>query len=63
MKLDLIGPAVDVDETPPPYQHSRILLTNYPGRKLTSLEAHTSVMNPRLAPVFLKVWTYLLTEQ
>jgi hypothetical protein len=63
MKLDLLGPPVGVDETPEPYRHSRILTTNYPGKPLASGEAHVSVMNPRLASVFLKVWTYMLTEQ
>jgi hypothetical protein len=63
MKLDLIGPPVNVDETPDPYRHSRILTTNYPGKTLESTEAHTSVMDPRLASVFLKVWTYMLTDK
>jgi pimeloyl-ACP methyl ester carboxylesterase len=63
MGLDSLGPAVDVDTTPAPYQHSRILTTNYPGKTLTSKEAHTSVINPRMAEVFQKVWKYMLTEK
>ncbi len=60
--LDKLGPVVDVDREKPPYRHSRILTTNYPGTKLDSRTAHTSVMSPRNEDVFLRVWTYLLTE-
>lgn len=60
--LDQLGPAVDVDREKPPYRHSRMLTTNYPGTKLDSRTAHTSVMNPRNEDVFRRVWTYLLTE-
>lgn len=60
--LDQNGAPVDVDRAKPPYQHSRILTTNYPGTKLESTAAHTSVMNPRNADVFGPVWRYLLIE-
>lgn len=60
--LDRFGPEVDVDRERPPYRHSRILTTDYPGTKLDSKTAHTSVMNPRNADVFEPVWRYLLTE-
>lgn len=60
--LDKLGPVVDVDREKPPYRHSRILTTNYPGTKLDSRTAHTSVVNPRNEDTFLRVWTYLLTE-
>lgn len=62
LKLDAFGPPIDVDHATPPYAHTRVLTTNYPGTKLKSQEAHTSVMSPRNAAVFRNVWTYLLTE-
>lgn len=61
--LDTLGAPGSVDRESPPYRHSRILTTNYPGTKLDSGPAHTSVMNPRNEGVFGKVWTYLLTEK
>ncbi|WP_415907667.1 BPSS1187 family protein [Oleiharenicola sp. Vm1] len=60
--LDRFGPLVDVDREPPPYRHSRMLTTDYPGGKLTSSTAHTMVMNPRHTDVLTPVWSYLLTE-
>jgi hypothetical protein len=63
LKLDAFGPPVDVDKESPPYRHSHILTTNYPGSKLTSKEAHTTVIAPRNEIVFGKAWTYLLTEK
>ena len=63
LKLDAFGPPVDVDRETPPYRHSHILMTNYPGTKLTSKEAHTTGIAPRNEAVFGKVWAYLLTEK
>lgn len=41
--LAQFGPPVSVDSVPFPYQHSRILTTNYPGgKKLDSRTAHTT---------------------
>lgn len=62
LKLDAFGEPANVDAEPPPYHHARILRTNYPGKKLESKEAHTSVMNPKNETVFGKVWAYMLTE-
>jgi hypothetical protein len=62
LKLDAFGPPVDVDAAAPPYRHSRILFTNYPGGNLSSKEAHTAVISWRNAGVFEPVWRYLLTE-
>jgi hypothetical protein len=62
MKLDAFGAPVDVDGASPPFQHSRILLTNYPGGALDSGTAHTAVITFRNAAVFTPVWRYLLTE-
>ena len=61
--LHRYGPPIDVDRTKPPYAHSRILTTNYPGGKVTSREAHTTGISPRNEAVFREVWTYLLTEK
>jgi hypothetical protein len=63
LKLDTLGGPVNVDREAPPYHHSHILTTNYPGGKLTSKEAHTTGINPRNESVFGKTWTYLLTEK
>lgn len=62
LHLDALGPPVDVDREGPPYRHSHILTTNYPGTRLTSREAHTTGINPRNEAVFGKVWIYMLTE-
>lgn len=63
LKLDAFGGPVNVDREPPPYHHSHILTTNYPGGKLTSKEAHTMGINPRNESVFGKTWAYMLTEK
>lgn len=62
MKLDAFGEPVDVDGASPPFQHSRMLLTNYPGGTLDSNTAHTAVITFRNAAVFAPVWRYMLTE-
>lgn len=61
LKLDQFGSFVLVESAEPPYRHSRILATNYPGGTLTSQEAHTSVITSRNADVFARVWHYMLT--
>ena len=62
LQLDAFGSFVIVESAEPPYRHSRILATNYPGGTLTSQEAHTAVISFRNAPVFERVWRYMLTE-
>jgi pimeloyl-ACP methyl ester carboxylesterase len=62
MKLDAFGPLVNVDQSEPPYRHTRMLTTNYPGGSLESGAAHTSVISWRNAAVFDRVWRYMLTE-
>ncbi len=62
LKLDAFGAPADVDSELPPYRHARILRTNYPGKKLESKEAHTSVISSKNEAVFGKVWAYMLTE-
>jgi pimeloyl-ACP methyl ester carboxylesterase len=63
LRLDAFGAAANVDQEAPPYHHTRILTTNYPGTKLSSGEAHLTVISARNAAVFEKVWTYMLTEK
>jgi len=62
LKLDAFGEPANVDAEPPPYHHARILRTNYPGKKLESKEAHTSVISSKNEAPFGKVWAYMLTE-
>lgn len=63
LQLDGLGAPVDIDTSAPPYRHSRMLVTDFPGeKKLTSSEAHTSVISSRNAAHFHPVWQYLLTE-
>jgi len=55
-----------VDGTVPPYGGTQILLTNYPGRKISSQQAHVAGISNGLrdasgAPLFKPVWTYMLT--
>ncbi len=62
--LDTIAPETNVDTATPPFGHSRMLFTDFPGgKKLTSQEAHTSVISNANARVFEPVWRYMLTEE
>lgn len=62
--LDQLAPEVNVDKTNPPYSHSRMLFTDFPGgKRLTSREAHTSVIANRNVETFGPVWRYMLTEE
>lgn len=62
--LAKLAPEVDVDQATPPYGHSRMLFTDFPGgRQLTSREAHTAVISNRNAETFGPVWRYMLTEE
>ena len=64
LQLDALGEPVNVDTIPAPYHHSRILFTDFPGgKKLSSKEAHGSVISPRNAQHFAPVWNYMLTEK
>ncbi|HWA27302.1 MAG TPA: hypothetical protein VG734_16735 [Lacunisphaera sp.] len=63
LKLDTLGAPVAVDAELPPYHHSHILTTNYPGGKVASKEAHTTAISPRNEAVFGPTWIYLLTEK
>jgi hypothetical protein len=66
--LFAFGEPVDVDKSTPPFKNSRILITDYPGKPLSSVEAHTSLMSDGRTPLdkdgvpyFRPVWIYLLT--
>lgn len=68
--LTKFGAPISVDTQKPPYSHTRILTTNYPGTPVPSTQAHTSVVGdggtPKSSdrkPLFEPVWTYLLTEK
>lgn len=55
-----------VDGASAPYGGAHVLLTNYPGRKISSLQAHVTgisngLRNASGAPLFKPVWTYMLT--
>ena len=47
-----------VDGAMPPYGNSRILITNYPGRQISSKAAHVVGLSD---PVFKPAWIYMLT--
>ena len=59
---DQIGPLVDVDQESPPYRHSRVLVTNYPGTKVDSKIAHGTALTDKNQAVFRRTWIYMLTE-
>jgi hypothetical protein len=48
----------NVDGAMPPYGNSRILITNYPGRQISSEAAHVVGLSH---PVFKPAWVYMLT--
>ncbi len=68
--LNKFGDPVDIDKTKPPFNNSRILITDYPGSTVTSLVAHTSVMGDSRTPLdkdgiplFKPVWIYMLMAE
>jgi len=69
LKLDAFGMPVDPAQEKPPYRHTRILLTGYPqvtvapkNPGIGAKTAHTSVIANNLAPRWMNVWRYMLTE-
>lgn len=62
LKLDEFGPPVNVDTAAPPYAHSHNLMTNYPGTKVDSKTAHTTMISGANEQLFGKVWRYMLTD-
>ena len=68
--LDRFGGPINVDSATPPFRHSRILVTNFPGTPLPSLRAHSSVIGDKSTPRtetgdyrFRPVWHYMLTNE
>jgi len=67
--LDAFGPPADVDSEAFPYHRARILMTAYPVVTVTgsqsegSLTAHFSMLSPKNASRWKKVWIYMLTER
>jgi hypothetical protein len=59
--LDRLGAPVDVDQASPPYNHSHILVTNYPGTFVPSKTAHITALADKNKSVFRKAWIYMLT--
>jgi pimeloyl-ACP methyl ester carboxylesterase len=64
--MGMASKPVIVDGAAPPYGGAHILLTNYPGRKISSQQAHVAGISNGLrdasgAPLFKPVWTYMLT--
>lgn len=62
LKLDQFGPPVKVEDSAPPFAHSHILMTNYPGTKVDSRTAHGTPISGKNRELFGEVWRYLLTE-
>jgi pimeloyl-ACP methyl ester carboxylesterase len=64
--MGMANKPVLVDRAAPPYGGAHVLLTNYPGRKISSLQAHVvgianGLRDASGAPLFKQVWTYMLT--
>jgi hypothetical protein len=59
--MDIGAPIVSVDEEAPPYGHSRVLFTNYPGTQVDSKAAHGTAISDKNQAIFRQVWTYMLT--
>ena len=64
--MGMASKPVIVDGAAPPFGGAQILLTNYPGRKISSVQAHVAGISNGLRdasgnPLFKPVWTYMLT--
>jgi len=64
--MGMAAKPMSVDGAAPPYGNARVLLTSYPGRAISSKEAHVMGISNQLrdasgAPLFKPVWTYMLT--
>ena len=53
---------MNVDSEQPPYRHTRILTTNYPGTAVDSKTALTTAISYKNRAAFRLVWVYMLTE-
>ncbi|MBX7211810.1 MAG: hypothetical protein K1X78_26125 [Verrucomicrobiaceae bacterium] len=63
LKLDALGSPVHVEDSKPPFNKSRILMTNYPGTKVDSLTAHGTMISARNKDLFGEVWRYMLLQE
>ena len=63
LKLDAFGPLVKVEDSKPPYNGSRILMTNHPGTKVDSRTAHGTMISGRNRALFEPVWRYMLLHE
>jgi hypothetical protein len=63
LSLEQLGAPVFVDQAAPPYKNSHILMTNFPGTRVTSETAHAAMINPANEPMFREVWRYMLTAE
>ena len=64
--MGMTSKPVIVDGAAPPYGGTHVLLTNFPGRKISSQQAHVAGISNGLrdasgSPLFKPVWTYMLT--
>lgn len=63
LQLDALGAPVKVEDSQPPFNKSRILMTNYPGTKVDSLTAHGTMISARNKDLFGEVWRYMLLQE
>lgn len=63
LSMEQFGAPVSVDQATPPYKNSHILMTNFPGTKVSSETAHASMINPANQQLFSEVWRYMLTAE
>lgn len=68
--LIALAPFVDVDKVRSPFNGSHVLFTDWPGTPVTSVKAHTSVvedpstpMGKDGTPLFQPVWVYMLSQK
>jgi hypothetical protein len=60
--LEALGAPVMVEHSKPPFENSRVLMTNYPGTKVDSRTAHGTMVSPKNEERFGGVWRYMLTK-
>ena len=64
--MGMAAERMSVDGAAPPYGNAHVLVTSYPGRPISSREAHVigisnQVRDASGTPLFKPVWTYMLT--
>lgn len=63
LKLDAHAPTVKVENSKPPYNNSRMLMTNHPGGKVDSRTAHGTMLSPKNRELFEPVWRHMLLHE